>query len=169
MNSAKLELRKVLKAKRLTLKSAQRAQKSQAIAQKLIDYIDWSKIGSIHCFEPIEALGEVDIISHLEDKNNVFTSKQSNGEWVTVLLGNNAPVPESFDLIIVPMLGFDDDLHRIGYGGGYYDKFLAAQPKAQKIGVCFEAGHVERVPAETHDIPLDVIITESNTYNLLFS
>jgi len=63
------------------------------------------------------------------------------------------------------MLGFDKTLNRIGYGGGYYDKFLANQPDAQKIGVCFEQGKVEHIPAEPHDIPLDIIITEEKVYS----
>ena len=63
------------------------------------------------------------------------------------------------------MLGFNSKaLHRIGYGGGYYDKFLATQPQAQKIGVCFEQGKLAQIPAELHDIPLDVIITENHIY-----
>jgi 5-formyltetrahydrofolate cyclo-ligase len=70
----------------------------------------------------------------------------------------------AFDVIIVPMLGFDTSLQRIGWGGGYYDKFLATQPKAKKIGVCYSIGEVERIPAEPHDIPLDMIMTERHTY-----
>lgn len=71
------------------------------------------------------------------------------------------PPPAEFDLILVPMLGFDDQLQRIGYGGGYYDKFLATQPHASKIGVCFELGRLDQpIPAEPHDIPLERVVTE---------
>jgi 5-formyltetrahydrofolate cyclo-ligase len=73
------------------------------------------------------------------------------------------PVP-AFDVIIVPMLGFDASLQRIGWGGGYYDKFLAAQPQAIKIGVCYSIGEVEHIPAEPHDVPLDMIVTERHTH-----
>jgi 5-formyltetrahydrofolate cyclo-ligase len=62
------------------------------------------------------------------------------------------------------MLGFDASLHRIGYGGGYYDRFLADQPKAKKIGVCYEVSKVGKIPAEPHDVPLDFIVSESHTY-----
>ena len=165
MNSTKLELRKVLKAKRLALTPAEREQKSLIIIQKLAEAIDWSKAVSVHCFEPIESLGEVNVISLFNDKDNVFTSRKTDGEWGKVSLEGNQTIPEQFDVIIVPMLGFDKNLHRIGYGGGYYDKFLATQPQAQKIGVCFEIGHVEKLPVETHDMALDVIVTETTAYN----
>ena len=68
------------------------------------------------------------------------------------------------------MLGFDPKtLHRIGYGGGYYDQFLATQPQAQKIGVCFDHGKTENIPTEPHDIPLDVIVTEENIYTVAYT
>ncbi len=71
-------------------------------------------------------------------------------------------LPEQFDVIIVPMLGFDPKtMHRIGYGGGFYDKFLATQPHAKKIGVCFDLGKVDHIETEAHDVPLDLIITET--------
>jgi 5-formyltetrahydrofolate cyclo-ligase len=72
--------------------------------------------------------------------------------------------PDVFDVVIVPMLGFDNDLQRIGYGGGYYDKFLAGQGGAKKIGVCFTLGLISKVPSEPHDIKLDTIVTENKIY-----
>jgi 5-formyltetrahydrofolate cyclo-ligase len=62
------------------------------------------------------------------------------------------------------MLAFDTSLQRIGYGGGYYDRFLATQPQARKVGVCFELGKVQYVRSEPHDIPLDSIVTERRVY-----
>ncbi|HEY5441911.1 MAG TPA: 5-formyltetrahydrofolate cyclo-ligase, partial [Candidatus Saccharimonadales bacterium] len=73
--------------------------------------------------------------------------------------------PDKFDVILVPMLGFDPaTLHRIGYGGGYYDKFLAGQPQAKKIGVCFEQAKVKNFTPESYDVPLNVIVTEQAIY-----
>jgi 5,10-methenyltetrahydrofolate synthetase len=64
------------------------------------------------------------------------------------------------------MLGFDPKtLHRIGYGGGYYDKFLAGQPEAKKVGVCYEAGKTGQIPMESHDIALDMVVTENQVYS----
>lgn len=154
----------MLKAKRLELPAADRVAKSKAIQDKLASLIDWEVARTIHCFEPIESLGEVDVFDLFNDKPNVFVSRKIDNEWQIVSLNNSAKVPKNYDLIIVPMLGFDDRLHRIGYGGGYYDKFLSTQPKSLKIGVCFEIGHIDQIPAESYDIPLDKIVTEEKIY-----
>ncbi len=60
-----------------------------------------------------------------------------------------------------PVLGFDNQGYRIGYGKGWYDKFLATQPRAVTIGLAYEISRVkEGLPKEPHDIPLKYIITE---------
>ena len=64
------------------------------------------------------------------------------------------------DLVLVPGIAFDLEGHRIGYGFGYYDKFLKKVPKAVKIGLCFDFQIVDKIPQEEHDIPVDVIITD---------
>ncbi len=149
----------------------ERMVKSREIIARLRDVTDWSRVKTLHYFEPIRRLLEVDtddFITGLEDNYpdmKLFTPRLISDEWQLVA-AKGAKIPSDFDVIIVPMLGFDKNLHRIGYGGGYYDKFLATQPRAKKIGVCFEAGKVENLPAEAHDIPLGIIITEVNAYTL---
>ncbi len=70
------------------------------------------------------------------------------------------------DCIIVPLIAFDATCHRIGYGGGFYDRFLSAFDAVQcvKIGVAFECQHVECIPKEPHDEPLSLVITEKAVY-----
>jgi len=68
-------------------------------------------------------------------------------------------------LIIVPVLGFDEKLNRIGYGRGVYDTFLSKYKKAQKIGLAYEISHIDKVPVESHDIRLHGIMTETKLYN----
>ncbi len=63
-----------------------------------------------------------------------------------------------YDLIIVAGLAFDIAGGRVGYGGGYYDTFLAEQEEALKIGVCFPFQIIEKVPVEPHDIKMDLIL-----------
>ena len=65
------------------------------------------------------------------------------------------------DLILVPGCGFDLNLGRLGRGGGYYDRFLARQSTAITVGVCFECQLIDRLPTESHDRPVDLIVTES--------
>ncbi|MCO6467007.1 MAG: 5-formyltetrahydrofolate cyclo-ligase [Bradyrhizobiaceae bacterium] len=67
------------------------------------------------------------------------------------------------DCIIVPIVAFDRSCMRIGYGGGYYDRFLA-QSKAPRIGMAYECQRVLRIPAEPHDIALQAIATEERWY-----
>lgn len=63
-----------------------------------------------------------------------------------------------FDFIIIPGLAFDKNNYRLGYGGGYYDTFLAQHPKAFKLGIFYPFQEVNDVPTESHDIQLDEIM-----------
>lgn len=63
-----------------------------------------------------------------------------------------------YDVIIVPGLAFDADNYRLGYGGGYYDTFLANHPNALKIAAAYPFQLIEKVPREAHDIKLDRIV-----------
>ena len=67
---------------------------------------------------------------------------------------------KNIGLVLVPGIAFDREGHRIGYGFGYYDKFLKKVPKAVKIGLCFDFQVVDKVPREEHDVPVDLIVTE---------
>lgn len=67
---------------------------------------------------------------------------------------------KNIGLVLVPGIVFDREGHRIGYGFGYYDKFLAKVPKAIKIGLAFDFQVVDRIPAEKHDVAVDFIVTE---------
>lgn len=76
--------------------------------------------------------------------------------------------PMMLDMVLVPLLGFDLQGNRIGYGKGYYDKFLElVRPKCLKVGLAFELNKVvEGIPAEPHDVRLDFVITEQQVYRL---
>ncbi|MGH1575071.1 5-formyltetrahydrofolate cyclo-ligase [Methylobacterium sp. P31] len=76
------------------------------------------------------------------------------------------PIPESGesvfpDVLVVPLVGFDRQGYRLGYGGGFYDRMIAAMPERPRtIGVGFELGRLETIYPQPHDIPLERIITE---------
>ena len=165
----KQALRADLKEKRLSISDAQRTIMSRQIVEHLNKSVDWSRVNSLHYYEPIKQLLEPDIsplIVELEDTYpdlKLFTPRLIGDKWELVAVRGGDP-PDQFDVILVPMLGFDENLNRIGYGGGYYDKFLATQPKAQIIGVCYESGKVSLIPNEIHDIAVTTIITDFNTY-----
>ncbi len=67
-------------------------------------------------------------------------------------------------LVIVPGLAFDKDLHRIGYGGGYYDRFLRSFQKRMAIGVAFNEQIVDKVPMLGPDEPVDLLVTPERAY-----
>ncbi|MBD3328785.1 5-formyltetrahydrofolate cyclo-ligase [Candidatus Peregrinibacteria bacterium] len=71
--------------------------------------------------------------------------------------------PEKIDLVFVPAVAYDKKGHRIGYGGGFYDKILK-KIRARKIGVAYEFQIIDEAPVEEHDVPVDEVITESNIY-----
>jgi 5-formyltetrahydrofolate cyclo-ligase len=65
------------------------------------------------------------------------------------------------DILLVPLVGFDDGCFRLGYGGGYYDRTLAATAtKPLAIGVGFEVSHMQSIYPCSFDIPMDCIVTE---------
>ncbi len=66
--------------------------------------------------------------------------------------------PEKLDLIIVPGIAFDRAGHRIGRGGGFYDRLLP-QYHAVRVGACFDFQCLETVPAEPHDCRMDVVVS----------
>ena len=64
-------------------------------------------------------------------------------------------------VILVPLLAFDASGHRLGYGGGYYDRTIDALPKLRTIGIAYAGQEVPAVPREPHDHALDMIVTEN--------
>ncbi len=71
--------------------------------------------------------------------------------------------PSSLDLVIVPGSVFDCQGGRMGYGGGYYDRFLVNKaPQAVRVGICFDLQLVDAVPMAAHDQYLDYVVTESH-------
>ncbi len=84
---------------------------------------------------------------------------------VTSPWGGQQPCQEATaiipDLIFVPMLGFDAAFNRIGQGGGHYDRYLAAHPRACRIGIAWEAQRVDNTEPRPWDVQMDAILTET--------
>ena len=82
----------------------------------------------------------------------------ANGFW-------NIPVPAAgdpvaSDVLLVPVVGFDRQNYRLRYGGGYYDRTLAAAARPRTIGVGFELARIATIHPQPHDIPMDQVVTE---------
>lgn len=80
------------------------------------------------------------------------------------------PIPERRELVVpqavlAPLVGFDRQCYRLGYGGGYFDRTLAAlNPKPTAIGVGFELSRLETIYPQDFDIPMDLIVTEAGIH-----
>lgn len=108
--------------------------------------IDWKEIGT------------TDIIQLLQElcPNVSLDTSESVAEALRPTV--------QYDAIIVPVLGFDSRGYRLGLGKGWYDRFLATQTHARKIGIAYSWAEVEAMPQESHDVPLDIIVTEKNMF-----
>ncbi|WAM32917.1 5-formyltetrahydrofolate cyclo-ligase [Caldicellulosiruptor morganii] len=74
--------------------------------------------------------------------------------------------PSDIDICIVPLLAFDRSLNRIGFGKGYYDRFLKeVSPSCLKAGIAYYFQRVPKIFAEMHDVELDIIVTDKIILN----
>lgn len=77
------------------------------------------------------------------------------------LLNSRQVAPHDIDTILLPGSVFDERGGRFGYGGGFYDRFLAANPSAARIGLAFDLQIVAVAPLQEHDELLDLVVTET--------
>jgi 5,10-methenyltetrahydrofolate synthetase len=81
----------------------------------------------------------------------------------------NIPVPvrreeRTPEIVIAPVVGFDSDCYRLGFGGGYFDRTLAALgSRPLVIGIGYEFQRIESIQPQAHDIPMDLIITDQSS------
>ncbi len=159
---------------------------SQTIINHCISFIPWGKVRSLHTYGPIAEQNEINtwpLLKYIwEDQPHVTTlvpvmvkqkmlnvAVNAKTKWRKNKFGipepTNATVSllfHQFDFIIVPALGFDKNGYRLGYGKGYYDKFLAKQPHATTIGLAYANAEAKTgLPVEPHDVKLNNIVTES--------
>ncbi len=90
---------------------------------------------------------------------------------VTMVRGvYDIPVPSGSDVVVpdialVPMNGFDERGYRLGYGGGYFDRTLAAgEPRMLAIGIAYELARLPSIYPQAHDIAMDFVVTEAGVY-----
>lgn len=97
-------------------------------------------------------------LSYLKD----FSALVPSTFGVPEPIGSEIPAhAEDIGTIILPMLGFDRHGGRIGYGAGYYDRFLSKHPGLRKIGIAFACQEFDGLPVDENDIRMDYIITEN--------
>ena len=180
----KRELRKVYKLKRSSLTNTETL--SIEIANKTLEIDIWN-LQNYHVFFPIEKHKEVDSkliiqIAQGKDKNVILPKLNLESKTIdsflltdsTLLKTNYLGISEPFngiqinnnqiDLVFVPLLAFDNFGHRVGYGGGYYDKFLSKCPRAIKVGLSYFDPINKIEDINSKDIKLDYCITPNKVY-----
>jgi 5-formyltetrahydrofolate cyclo-ligase len=84
----------------------------------------------------------------------------------------NIPIPKvrdvlKLDAVIVPLVGFDESGFRLGYGGGYFDRTLAAAaPRPYAIGLGYANSALQTIYPQSHDIPMNLIVTEDSVHRV---
>ncbi len=99
----------------------------------------------------------------LIDGDNMLAVMPTDNEFTANPFGVKEPseyvIIDDIDVAIIPLLACDKDKNRIGFGKGYYDRFLSKH-KCLKIGICYDFQVLESVPKNKWDVPLDIIITD---------
>lgn len=97
-------------------------------------------------------------------ETNIATNWKKGSFGVLEPLSEHIVQPNDFDVIIVPLVAFDVKGNRLGYGKGYYDRYLK-HTHALRIGVGYEFQKVDTLITESHDFPLDMVVSEQSIYD----
>lgn len=188
----KSELRKLYLARQTSLSPEERAEASLKIARRFFEGFDLAKIHYLHCFISIERFNEIDtkpiferLWSEFPHVNTLVPRvKYETGEMESLTYGPNTELarnrweihepshdetvaPELIDMVLIPLVCFDARGHRVGYGKGFYDRFLAKCPKdCLKIGLSYFDPVEEIADAHDGDVRLDHCITPKRVYEL---
>jgi len=180
MREEKSRIRQILRGRKESMDPEDRLEKSHIICQSLLGCILDGETVMVYTSKEKEVNTRPLITALLERKNPVVVPiiekedvslRLSYLRDLSVLvpstfgvpepIGSEIPVyPGDIDTIILPMLGFDRHGGRIGYGAGYYDRFLEKNMHLRKIGIAFACQEMEKLPVDENDIPMDCIITE---------
>lgn len=176
--NTKNDLRKIAKGIR---KSLDMEAISAKIVQNILALDIYSKATNVMLFYPLEH--EVNLLGLLKDSDKKFYLPKMDGENLLVCpyslksevavsaFKTKEPVCEPInntdilDIIFVPALMIDKNFNRLGYGGGFYDKFLSKQSsKATRIVAISGELVVDKMPAEDFDEKINIIVCENNIF-----
>lgn len=176
----KKQIRKEVIAKRLQMSEEEVMQKSRIITKMVFELQEYVDANTIFCY--VAFRNEVDTKELIEDawkrgkcvavprvEGKVMNFYQIDS-WDDVRLGTMKieepissckKVDSRTGFMLMPGVAFDVKRHRVGYGGGYYDKFLATGHDICTVAIAFENQMFENLPTEEHDLKPYMIITEN--------
>lgn len=182
-------LREASLAARRSLSAAERSSRSHLIAERAIALQAFARARTVALYvamgaevDPADiaraALRDGKVLAYPrtdERQRRLTFATCSAGEFVDGAYRSREPpstaadIPLSaIDLIVVPGVAFDPRCRRLGRGRGHYDATLGSlSPAAVRVGLGFEVQLVPEVPQEPHDVPLDVVVTESRVLSRL--
>lgn len=180
----KSELRSIFRAKRQELDRETIEQFDQKITERFFSKIDLAGVSCLSTYIGLSSLNEFDtqkLIKKIKEKSSsssfaipkVIENNQMlhyrleektklvpNRFGILEPAGGDIVEPGEIDLVIVPLLAFDRRLERVGYGGGFYDRFLAScRRDCQKLGISYFEPVEIITDTEATDISLDAVIT----------
>ena len=173
----KQELRRFIRAKKRAMTEAEIAGKSARLAELFYQTEAYRNAKTIYGYLPYNQ--EVRTVPMLEralrDGKRVAVPKCYGDEMrfifmtdLSLVVKGYAGIPEPVAdgpvaedrtaLVLMPGLAFDPQGHRIGYGGGFYDKFLAAEPEHPTLALCYDFQMLPSLETEEFDIPVDMVL-----------
>ena len=191
MEEERTTLRTKILAARDTLPAEERQRKSRAITERILALPEFAKARSVFAYVSFRSEVEtLPLIAHCLNRGKAVSAPLTlvqehrllpyaitdpNRDLAPGYCGILEPLktlplvdPGTIEVVVTPGSVFDARGGRLGYGGGYYDRFLqAAAPQALRIGLAFDLQVVAAVPLESHDQQLDYLITETRTIHLV--
>lgn len=173
----KRELRAMIRTQKRAMTNEMITEKSRVLGALFAESEAYRNARSIYGYLPYNQ--EVRTVPMLErairDGKRVAVPKVFGDEMKFIWLDNlervekgYSGIPEPIDdgpvaddpnaLVLMPGLAFDREGHRIGYGGGFYDKFLATEPEHPTVALCYDFQILEHLETEAFDIPVDLVL-----------
>ena len=173
----KTELRRNIRARKRAMTEEEIEMRSARLAQLLFASDAYKNAKTIYGYLPYnQEVRTVPMLAQaLKDGKKVAVPKVYGDEMkflylddLTAVAKGYAGIPEPIAdgpvaqdktaLVLMPGLAFDPQGHRIGYGGGFYDKFLAAEPNHPTLALCYEFQMLPQLDVEAHDVPVDTVL-----------
>lgn len=180
----KKHIRKEIFARRRAASDQEVAENSRAIFQKISQFPEYRNASWIYAYMDYnhEVMTREFILQAWKEGKKVAVPKVSGKEMVFYRLDDFSQLEEGYygiqepkpdprrqageepGMILVPGVAFDRQRHRIGYGGGFYDRYLSVHPQHVSVAAAFEFQLMEGIPVEDTDICPDILVTEKNIF-----